>query len=48
MNVERKKEKSYGNKNFKRTIPSTGGDRSKTAVECGKNFNYVFWQHDNK
>jgi hypothetical protein len=27
---------SYGNKNFKATIPNTGGDRSKTAVECGK------------
>lgn len=28
--------KSNGNKNFKTTIPSRGGDRSKTAVEGGK------------
>jgi hypothetical protein len=28
-----KRKKSYGNKNFKTTIPSRGGDRSKTAVE---------------
>jgi len=27
---------SYGNKNFKATIPNTGGDGSKTAVECEK------------